>query len=174
MGKALADALAPFMMPVYPQLAIANPVTADGPNAVINPLFLNTVNGQPMGWTVTGGSVEISTDPAVVGNVLTVTGANNVSARVTQKIPVTPGEKRRFSCRVKFDVTQNAATACFLEANGANLAGLRPWNKSTDGFRTFSYDVVIPDGVAEVTLTIVANNAKTSVGQMGLLKLEAV
>lgn len=174
MGKALADALAPFMMPVYPQLAIANPVTADGPNAVINPLFLNTVNGQPTGWTVTGGSVEISTDPAVVGNVLTVTGANNVSARVTQKIPVTPGEKRRFSCRVKFDVTQNAATACFLEANGANLAGLRPWNKSTDGFRTFSYDVVIPDGVAEVTLTIVANNAKTSVGQMGLLKLEAV
>ncbi|WP_416308859.1 GDSL-type esterase/lipase family protein [Raoultella ornithinolytica] len=174
MGKTLAAGLAPHMMPVYPQLAIANPVTADGPNVVINPLFLDTADGKPTGWTVTGGSVEISTDPAVVGNVLTVTGTGSVSARVTQKIAVTPGEKRTFSCRVKFEVTQSSATACYLEANGANLVGLRPWNMSTDGFRTFSYDVVIPEGVTEVILTIVANAAKTSVGQMGLLKREAV
>ncbi|HIC8406812.1 MULTISPECIES: putative holin [Klebsiella] len=174
MGKALAEALAPFMMPVYPQMAISNPVTSGGPNAIINPLFLDTVNGLPSGWVVESGTVSLTTDPDVVGNVLVVTGAGNTSARVSQTIPVTPGERRKFSFRVKFDVDENAATACFLEANGANIAGIRPSNQSTEGFRTFSYDVVIPAGMTEMKLTIVANGATTSVGQMGLLKLEEV
>lgn len=174
MGKALAAALAPYMTTIYPQLAISNPVTSGGPNAVVNPLFLDIADGKPSGWTIEGGTVEIVTDPAVVGNVLVITGTADVSGRVSQKIQVKPGEKRKFSCRLKFDVTQDAATACFLEVNGANLAGIRPWNQSTDGFRTFSYDVVIPEGVTEVKLTIVANNAKTSIGQVGLLKLEDI
>lgn len=174
MGKALAAALAPYMATIYPQLAISNPVTSGGPNAVVNPLFLDIADGKPSGWTIEGGTVEIVTDPAVVGNVLVITGTADVSGRVSQKIQVKPGEKRKFSCRLKFDVTQDAATACFLEVNGANLAGIRPWNQSTDGFRTFSYDVVIPEGVTEVKLTIVANNAKTSIGQVGLLKLEDI
>ncbi|HHR1326221.1 SGNH/GDSL hydrolase family protein [Klebsiella aerogenes] len=174
MGKSLAEALAPFMMPVYPQMAISNPVTSGGPNAIINPLFLDIVNGLPSGWVVESGTVSLTTAPDVVGNVLVVTGAGNTSARVSQTIPVTPGERRKFSFRVKFDVDENAATACFLEANGANIAGIRPWNHPTDGFRTFSYDVVIPEGMTEMKLTIVANRATTSVGQMGLLKLEEV
>lgn len=120
------------------------------------------------------GLLKAEPDPDVVGNVLVVTGAGNTSARVSQTIPVTPGERRKFSFRVKFDVDENAATACFLEANGANIAGIRPWNHSTDGFRTFSYDVVIPEGMSEMKLTIVANGAITSVGQMGLLKQEEV
>ncbi|HGM7031024.1 TPA: hypothetical protein ACKP7A_003926 [Serratia liquefaciens] len=74
MGKALEEALAPFTMPVYPQLAIANPVTEGGANAIINPLFLDVAGGTPAGWTIEGGSVAITTDPAVVGNVLVATG----------------------------------------------------------------------------------------------------
>lgn len=174
MGKALADALVPFMMPVYPQMAISNPATAGGPNAVINPLFLDTADGAPSGWIIESGNVSLTTDPDVVGNILVVSGSGNVSARVSQIIPVIPGERRKFSFRVKFDVNETGATACFLEIQGNTFAGIRPWNHSTDGFRTFSYDVVIPDTVSEVKLTIVANGATTRVGQIGLLKLEDV
>jgi len=177
MGKALAAVLAPYMMPVYPQLAIANPVTQGGANAILNPLFLDVSGGTPANWTVESGKVEITTDPAVVGNVLVVTGTGNTSARVSQVVPVTPGESRKFSFKVNFDVDKDNATACFLEANdpgNTNLAGMRPWNQSTEGFRTFSYDIVVPAGVTEIKVTIVANAAKTSIGQIGLLKLEAV
>lgn len=177
MGKALAEALEPYTMPVYPQLAIANPATQGGPNAIVNPLFMDVVAGVPTGWTVGAGSAVITTDPAVIGNVLTVTGSGSTIARVSQMVAVSPGEVRTFSFRVKTDVTDKNSTACYLEANDANktnLAGIRTWNHSTDGFMTFSYDVLIPAEITEINIIIAANAAKISVGQMGLLKQEAV
>jgi len=177
MGKTLAEAVEPYTMPVYPQLAIANPATAGGPNAIVNPLFLDVAASVPAGWTVEAGSVAVSTDPAVVGNVLTVTGVGTTIARVSQTVIVTPGEKRTFSFRVKTDVTDKNSTACYLEANDefkTNLAGIRTWNHSTGGFMTFSYDVIVPVGVTEIKVIIAANAATIGVGQVGLLKQEAV
>lgn len=177
MGKALTAALEPYTMPVYPQLAIANPATQDGPNAIVNPLFMDVVAGVPTGWTVGAGSAVITTDPAVIGNVLTVTGSGSTIARVSQMVAVSPGEVRTFSFRVKTDVTDKNSTACYLEANDpnkTNLAGIRTWNHSTDGFMTFSYDVLFPAEVTEINVIIAANAATISVGQMGLLKQEAV
>lgn len=176
-GKALVEAIEPFIMPVYPQLAIANPVTEGGANAIINPLFLDTSGGTPTGWTVEGGSVAITTDPAVVGNVLVVTGIGTTIPRVSQTVAVTPGETRTFSFRVKTDVTSENSTACYCEANDAfntNIAGIRTWRHSTGGFMTFSYDVIIPVGVTEVKVIIAANAGQISVGQMGLIKVEAI
>lgn len=177
MGKALEEALAPFTMPVYPQLAIANPVTEGGANAIINPLFLDVAGGTPADWTVEGGSVAITTDPAVVGNVLVVTGIGTMIPRVSQTAAVIPGETRTFSFRVKTDVTIDNSTACYCEANdgfNTNIAGIRTWRHSTDGFVTFSYDVVIPTGVTEVKIIIAANAGQISVGQIGLIKVEIV
>ena len=177
MGKTLAEAVEPYTMPVYPQLVIANPATAGGPNAIVNPLFLDVAASVPAGWTVEAGSVAVSTDPAVVGNVLTVTGVGTTIARVSQTVIVTPGEKRTFSFRVKTDVTDKNSTACYLEANDefkTNLAGIRTWNHSTGGFMTFSYDVIVPVGVTEIKVIIAANAATIGVGQVGLLKQEAV
>jgi len=177
MGKVLSEAVEPFTMPIYPPLAIANPVTDGGANVIINPLFLDVVGGTPSGWSVEAGSVAISTDPSVVGNVLTVTGVGTTIARVSQIVIVTPGEKRTFSFRVKTDVTDKNSTACYLEANDefkTNLAGIRTWNHSTDGYMTFSYDVIVPVGVTEIKVIIAANAATIGVGQMGLLKQEAV
>ncbi|WP_440799483.1 GDSL-type esterase/lipase family protein [Serratia marcescens] len=177
MGKALVSALEPYTMPIYPQLAIANPTTQDGPNAIVNPLFLDSAAGAPAGWVVMTGSIAISTDPAVVGNVLTVIGTGATIARVSQTVTVSPGEVRTFSFRMKADVTDKNSTACYLEANDANktnLAGIRTWNHSTDGFMTFSYDVIVPADVTEINVIIAANAATISVGQMGLLKREAV
>ena len=177
MGKALEEALAPFTMPVYPQLAIANPVTEGGANAIINPLFLDVAGDTPAGWTVEGGSVAITTDPAVVGNVLVVTGIGTMIPRVSQTAAVIPGETRTFSFRVKTDVTIDNSTACYCEANdgfNTNIAGIRTWRHSTDGFVTFSYDVVIPTGVTEVKVIIAANAGQISVGQIGLIKVEIV
>ncbi|CAI0717186.1 Uncharacterised protein [Serratia liquefaciens] len=177
MGKTLAEAVEPYTMPVYPQLAIANPATAGGPNAIVNPLFLDVAAGVPAGWTVEAGSIAISTDPAVVGNVLTVTGVGTTIARVSQTVTVTPGEKRTFSFRVKTDVTDKNSTACYLEANDefkTNLAGIRTWNHSTGEFMTFSYDIIVPVNVTKITVIIAANMATIGVGQMGLLKQEAV
>lgn len=137
MGKALEEALAPFTMPVYPQLAIANPVTEGGANAIINPLFLDVAGDTPAGWTVEGGSVAITTDPAVVGNVLVVTGIGTMIPRVSQTVAVIPGETRTFSFRVKTDVTIDNSTACYCEANdgfNTNIAGIRTWRHSTNGF----------------------------------------
>ncbi|UTN95221.1 prophage tail fiber N-terminal domain-containing protein [Serratia plymuthica] len=176
-GKALVEALEPFIMPIYPQLAIANPVTEGGANAIINPLFLDTSGGIPTGWTVEGGSVAITTDPAVVGNVLVVTGIGTTIPRVSQTVAVTPGETRTFSFRVKTDVTSENSTACYCEANDAfntNIAGIRTWRHSTGGFMTFSYDVIIPVGVTEIKVIIAANAGQISVGQMGLIKVEAI
>jgi hypothetical protein len=177
MGKALSAALEPYTMPVYPQLAIANPATKGGPNAIVNPLFLDVAAGVPTGWTVEAGSATITTDSEVIGNVLTVTGSGSTIARVSQMVAVSPGEVRTFSFRVKTDVTDKNSTACYLEANDANktnLAGIRTWNHSTDGFMTFSYDVLVPAEVTEINVIIAANAATISVGQMGLLKQEAV
>ncbi|MMZ50867.1 hypothetical protein D1872_125870 [compost metagenome] len=177
MGKALEEALAPFTMPVYPQLAIANPVTEGGANAIVNPLFLDTVAGIPTGWTVVGGGVSIATDPAVVGNVLVVTGIGATVPRVSQIVTVIPGETRTFSFRVKTDVTIDNSTACYCEANDAfktNIAGIRTWRQSTDGFMTFNYDVIIPADVTEVTVIIAANAGKICVGQIGLIKVEDI
>ncbi len=177
MGKTLAEALEPYTMPVYPQLAIANPATQDGPNAIVNPLFMDVVSGVPTGWTVGAGSAVITTDPAVIGNVLIVTGSGSTIARVSQVVAVSPGEVRTFSFRVKTNVTDKNSTACYLEANDefkTNLAGIRTWNHSTDGFMTFSYDVLVPAEVTEINVIIAANAATISVGQMGLLKQEAV
>lgn len=177
MGKTLAEAVEPYTMPVYPQLAIANPVTAGGPNLIVNPLFLDIAAGVPAGWSVEAGSVAISTDPAVVGNVLSVTGSGTTIARVSQTVIVTPGEKRTFSFRVKTDVTDKNSTACYLEANDefkTNLAGIRTWNHPTDGYMTFSYDVIIPASVTEVKLIIAANAGQINVGQMGLIKVEVI
>lgn len=177
MGKALAAAMFPLAMPVYPQLAIANPVTEGGPNSIINPLFLDTNNGLPTGWQVEGGNVVLVNDPAVVGNVLAVKGSAGVRAAVSQIVPVTPGEKRNFSFKVKIISEASGSIGCFLETNDAkkaNVIGLRPWNQSSDGFLTYSYDLVAPQNVTELKLSIVANNAEIHVGQMGLLKQEAV
>ncbi|EOI1370281.1 GDSL-type esterase/lipase family protein [Serratia nevei] len=177
MGKALASALESYTMPIYPQLAIANPATQDGPNAIVNPLFLDSAAGAPAGWVVMTGSIAISTDTAVVGNVLTVIGTGTTIARVSQTVTVSPGEVRTFSFRMKADVTDKNSTACYLEANDANktnLAGIRTWNHSTDGFMTFSYDVIVPADVTEINVIIAANAATISVGQIGLLKREAV
>lgn len=177
MGKALAAAMFPLAMPVYPQLAIANPVTEGGPNSIINPLFLDTNNGLPTGWQVEGGNVVLVNDPAVVGNVLAVKGSAGVRAAVSQIVPVTPGEKRDFSFKVKIISEASGSIGCFLETNDAtkaNVIGLRPWNQSSDGFLTYSYELVAPQNVTELKLSIVANNAEIHVGQMGLLKQEAV
>ncbi|CAI1134343.1 prophage tail fiber N-terminal domain-containing protein [Serratia proteamaculans] len=176
-GKALVEAIEPFIMPVYPQLAIANPVTEGGANAIINPLFLDTSGGIPTGWAVEGGGVSITSDPAVVGNVLVVTGIGTTIPRVSQTVAVTPGETRTFSFRVKTDVTLENSTACYCEANdvfNTNIAGIRTWRHSTGGFMTFSYDVTIPVDVTEVKVIIAANAGQISVGQMGLIKVETV
>lgn len=177
MGKALEAAMSPLAMPVYPQLAIANPVTASGPNSIINPLFLDTSNNLPTGWRLESGSAELITDPAVVGNVLAVKGGAGIRAAVTQVVPVTPGETRNFSFKVKIRSEDNGSTGCFFETNDAqkaNVIGLRPWNQSSDGFLTYSYDLVVPQNVTELKLNVVANTAEIYVGQMGLLKQEAV
>lgn len=177
MGKALEAAMSPLAMPVYPQLAIANPVTASGPNSIINPLFLDTSNNLPTDWKVESGSAELTTDPAVVGNVLVVKGGAGIRAAVTQVVPVTPGETRNFSFKVKIRSDVNGSTGCFFETNDdqkANVIGLRPWNQSSDGFLTYSYDLVVPQNVTELKLNVVANTAEIYVGQMGFLKQEAV
>lgn len=177
MGKALSAAMSPLAMPVYPQLAIANPVTEGGPNSIINPLFLDTANGLPTSWKVEAGDVSVITDPAVAGNVLAVKGGAGIRAAVSQVVPVTPGEKRTFSFKVKIVSEANGSTGCFFETNDAqkaNVIGLRPWNQSSDGFLTYSYDFVVPENVTELNLNIVANTAEIYIGQIGLIKQEIV
>ncbi|RMN18612.1 hypothetical protein ALQ63_02883 [Serratia plymuthica] len=177
MGKALADTVAPYTMPVYPQLAISNPTTPGGANGVINPLFLDTSNGRPVGWTVESGNVAITSDPAVVGNVMAVTGVGTTIARVSQVVPVAAGERRTFSFMVKTSVDGDNSTACYCEANDANktnLAGIRSWNFSTGDYLTFSYDFVVPAGVTEVKIIVAANVAEIHIGQAGLIKQEII
>lgn len=177
MGKALAAAMSPLTMPVFPQLAIANPVTAGGSNSIINPLYLDTDNGLPTGWLVEAGDVGLLTDPAVVGNVLAVKSTAGVRTAVSQIVPVTPGEIRNFSFKVKIVSGISGSTGCFFETNDtqkANVIGLRPWNQSSDGFLTYSYDFVVPENMTELKLNIVANNAEIYVGQIGLIKQEII
>ncbi|CAI1122962.1 Uncharacterised protein [Serratia liquefaciens] len=177
MGKALSAVMAPLAMPVYPQLAIANPVTADGPNSIINPLFMDAANNLPTGWKVESGSAELISDPAVEGNVLVVKGGVGIRAAVTQVVPVTPGETRNFSFKVKIRSEVEGSTGCFFETNDAQktgVIGLRPWNQSTGDFLTYSYDFVVPENVTELKLNIVANTAEIYVGQIGLINQEII
>ncbi len=177
MGKALSAVMAPLAMPGYPQLAIANPVTADGPNSIINPLFLDTANNIPTGWTAESGSAELISDPAVEGNVLVVKGGAGIRAVVTQVVPVTPGETRNFSFKVKIRSEVEGSTGCFFETNDAQKTGvivLCPWNQSTGDFLTYSYGFVGPENVTELKLNIVANTAEIYVGQIGLIKQEII
>lgn len=177
MGTALAETLAPYTMPTYPPLAIANTTPERSPNGLRNPLFLNVdAAGSPADWVVESGDVSVISAPDIVGNALAVKASSGTYAKVSQVVKVKPGERREFCFKVKTDTDDKSTVACYCETNDANtvnLAGLRAWSHPVEEYLTYSYEFIVPADVEEIKVVVAANNAADIyIGQAGVINLE--
>lgn len=171
MYEAIYDGLIDWILPAYQtiaeeQLSVAGLTN----NKLLNPLFMNVTGNIPDGWVMTGTPTSlISTDPAVKGNIWTLTG------NATQTVTVIPGKKMALGFKVKTQAGKFEFYAVSGDSDSLNhLAGIRDWWSAMDDWGYFYYEFTVPEGVTQVTVCYRAGSPSHNICQAGLFELNEV
>ncbi|HHQ6553300.1 TPA: SGNH/GDSL hydrolase family protein [Serratia fonticola] len=181
MGKAVADAMAQWQAPTTPQKAESATTPAGSNNILTNPLFIDSSAGLPADWsTDVAGSVAITQESNIKGNIWTVTGSASPYPRYYRTITVEPGKKYGFGFMMKISGTGAAPSwmSCYAKAGNSlsdtagdiYLGGVRGWRLTAD-WGYYYFESVIPTGVTQMTIIIQAQSGSISLAQMGVFKI---
>lgn len=181
MGNAVATAMAEWQAPTTPQKAESVTTPTSSNNILTNPLFVDSSAGLPTDWsTDVAGSVAISQESNIKGNVWTVTGDSTPYPRYYRTITVVPGKKYGFGFMMKISGTgavpswmscyAKSGTSLTDSAGDVYFGGVRGWRLTAD-WGYYYFESVIPLGVTQMTIIVQAQSGYISLAQMGIFTI---
>ncbi|WP_447314314.1 GDSL-type esterase/lipase family protein [Klebsiella grimontii] len=181
MGIAVATAMAEWQAPTTPQKAESVTTPASSNNILTNPLFVDSSAGLPSDWSAdVAGSVSITQESNIKGNVWTVTGSASPYPRYFRTVTVEPGKKYGFGFMVKVSGTGAVPSwmSCYAKSgNSLNdsagdvyFGGIRGWRLTTD-WGYYYFESVIPSGIKQMTIIVQAQSGSVSLAQMGVFTI---
>jgi lysophospholipase L1-like esterase len=177
MGKALADAMAPWLSPNLPLIANEQLTPAVTQNLVDNPLFLDNDGVTPTGWAaVTTGTSVVEADPGIKGNAWRLTGGGTVFPKYTKTVDVVAGTTYGFGFNFKSASTRKVEFYLLAgdSSSTVHLGGLRRWDQPTDDWGYFYGETTIPAGVTQATLVAYSEGTSLSVAQLGIFPITEI